>query len=157
VGLVRAAVPLDAQAAVEVVRRSIVELCVPDHRNDAETLAQWLGNKTIEQFVAWFASERHYCAVAEDDSGICAVGLVENDGEIQLCYVLPGRQMKGFGTAILASLEAQAKRWGLTRVRLKSTGPARAFYERHGYRSAGEPGGGFGITRPLPYAKDLAR
>lgn len=130
---------------------------MPDHRNDAQTLAQWLENKTVERFLAWFASERHCCVVAEDDSGICGVGLIENDGEIQLCYVLPGKQSEGYGRALLESLEAQAKRWGLTRIRLKSTGPARAFYERHGYRSAGEPGRGFGITRPLPYAKDLAR
>ena len=130
---------------------------MPDHRNDAQTLAQWLENKTPERFLAWFASERHCCVVAEDDSCICGVGLIENDGEVQLCYVLPGKQNEGYGTAILASLEDHAKRWGLMRIRLKSTGPARAFYERHGYRSAGDPGRGFGITRPLAYAKDLVR
>ena len=154
---VREAAARDAPAAVEVVRRSIVELCVADHRNDAGTLSEWLENKTVDRFLAWFASERHCCVVAEDDAGICAVGMIENDGEIQLCYVLPGRQNNGHGRAILERLEAQAKRWGLTRLRVKSTGPARTFYERHGFRRTGEPERGFGITRPLPYAKDLAR
>lgn len=151
----RVAVPADAEAAVEVVRRSIVELCVADHGNDAETLAQWLENKTVERFLAWFASQRHCCVVAEDETGICGVGLIENDGEIQLCYVLPGRQKEGHGRAILEQLETEAKRWGLSRIRLKSTGPARTFYERHGYRRAGDPERGFGITRPIPYAKEI--
>ena len=154
-GSVREATARDAQPAVEVVRRSIVELCVADHRNDAETLAQWLENKTVDRFLAWFSSQRHCCVVAEDDTGICGVGMIENDGEIQLCYVLPDRQNQGHGAAILEHLEAQAKRWGLSRIRLKSTGPARSFYERHGYRSAGDPARGFGITRPIPYAKDI--
>ena len=152
---VRLAVAADAEAAVEVVRRSIVELCVADHRNEAETLAQWVANKTVEQFRAWIASQRHCCIVAADESGICGVGLIEDDGEIQLCYLRPGAQHRGHGKALLQRLEAQAKAWGLARVRLRSTGPARAFYERHGYRSAGDPERGFGITRPIPYAKDI--
>ena len=152
---VRPAVAADAEAALDTVRRSIVELCVSDHRNDADTLAQWLANKTVEQFLRWIASDRHYCVVAEDDAGICGVGLIEDDGEIQLCYVRPGAQKQGHGEAMLERLEAQARRWGLARIRLRSTGPAQGFYERHGYRRAGGPQGGFGITRPLPYAKEI--
>ena len=152
---VRLAVAADAEAALDTVRRSIVELCDSDHRNDADTVAQWLANKTVEQFLRWIASDRHYCVVAEDDAGICGVGLIEDDGEIQLCYVRPGAQKRGHGEAMLERLEAQARRWGLARVRLRSTGPAQGFYERHGYRSTGGPQRGFGITRPLPYAKDI--
>ena len=152
---VRPAAPADAEAAVDAVRRSIVELCASDHCNDADTLAQWLANKTVEQFRRWIASDRHYCVVAEDDAGICGVGLIEDDGEIQLCYVRPGAQKRGHGEAMLERLEAQARRWGLARVRLRSTGPAQGFYERHGYRSTGGPQCGFGITRPLPYAKEI--
>jgi GNAT superfamily N-acetyltransferase len=152
---VRPAVAADAAAALDVVRRSIVELCVADHRNDADTLAQWLSNKTVEQFLRWIASDRHHCVVAEDDSGICGVGLIEDDGEIQLCYVRPGAQNRGHGEAMLERLEAQARGWGLARTRLRSTGPAQGFYERHGYRSTGRPERGFGITRPLSYAKEI--
>ena len=155
-GWIRAAVPRDAEIAVEVVRRSIVELCAADHCHDAETLARWLENKTVDHFLAWISSERHYCVVAGDDTGICGVGLIKNDGEIQLCYVLPGMQSRGHGRTILESLEAQARRWGLARIRLKSTSLARTFYERHGYRSTGVPARGFGITRPLSYEKDIA-
>ena len=153
---VRAAVRADSESAVEIVRRSIVELLVADHRNDAGTLEEWLANKTVGQFHAWLESRRHYCVVAEEAERVCAVGLIEDDGEIQLCHVLPGMQRRRLGSAVLQELEAQAKRWGLARVRLKSSGPAQAFYERHGYRRTGGPGKGFGITRPLPYAKDFA-
>ena len=111
-GSVRKAEPPDALAAVDVIRASIVELCIGDHRNDAETLARWLENKTIDHFLAWISSERHYCVVAEDETGICGVGLIENDGELQLCYVRPGMQHRGHGKAILEGLEARAKSWG---------------------------------------------
>ncbi len=152
---VRPAVPADAQAAVEVVRSSIVGLCVADHQNDAQTLDQWLRNKTVEQFLGWLSSERYCCIVAEDERGVCGVGLIEDDGEIQLCYVRPGVQGRGHGKAMLGRLEAQARAWGLARIRLKSTGAARAFYEHHGYRSTGLAEQGFGITRPQAYAKEI--
>lgn len=152
---VRRAVAADADAALEVVRRSIIELCVADHRNDDDTLAQWLVNKTVEQFLYWIASDRHYCVVAEDEGAVCGVGLIEDDGEIQLCYVRPGAQRRGHGKAMLNRLEAQARTWGLARVRLKSTGLAQPFYEHHGYRSTGLAERGFGITRPLAYAKEI--
>jgi len=40
----RPALPADADAAVTVLRRSIIELCVIDHQHDAATLATWLAN-----------------------------------------------------------------------------------------------------------------
>jgi hypothetical protein len=40
---VRAAQVEDADAAIDVVRRSITDLCGLDHHGDASTLAMWLG------------------------------------------------------------------------------------------------------------------
>jgi hypothetical protein len=45
---IRDAVPEDAPAACEVLRRSISELCSADHLNDAVILGRWLANKTPE-------------------------------------------------------------------------------------------------------------
>jgi hypothetical protein len=45
---IRAAVPEDALAACEVMRRSISELCEADHRNDPVILGRWLANKAPE-------------------------------------------------------------------------------------------------------------
>jgi hypothetical protein len=47
---IRNAVPEDAAAACEVMRRSIAELCVADHRNDPAILERWLANKTPDIF-----------------------------------------------------------------------------------------------------------
>ena len=40
--------PDDAIAGCDVLKRSIAELCIADHKNDPAILARWLGNKTIE-------------------------------------------------------------------------------------------------------------
>jgi len=45
---IRDARVVDAPAARQVLRRSIIELCVADHRNDPAILTKWLANKTPE-------------------------------------------------------------------------------------------------------------
>jgi hypothetical protein len=45
---IRDAVPEDAAAACEVMRRSISELCSADHHDDPVILGRWLANKTPE-------------------------------------------------------------------------------------------------------------
>jgi len=49
---VREAEAGDADAVIEVVRTSITQLCAADHRDDPETLATWLANKTPANFLA---------------------------------------------------------------------------------------------------------
>jgi hypothetical protein len=49
---IRDAVPEDAVAACEVMRRSIAELYVADHHNDPAILERWL-DKTPEIFKSW--------------------------------------------------------------------------------------------------------
>ncbi len=48
---IRDATPDDAIAGCEVLKRSIAELCAADHESKPAILAQWLGNKTTENFV----------------------------------------------------------------------------------------------------------
>ena len=55
----------DAEAAVEVIRQSILESCTDDHRGDADTIAKWLANKTVEHFLSWLANSDNYCVIAE--------------------------------------------------------------------------------------------
>jgi GNAT superfamily N-acetyltransferase len=59
------------------------------------------------------------------------------------------------GSALLEVLEARAKAWGLTDLTLGSSADARAFYERHGYVSAGDPSPAFGTSVCFPYRKQL--
>jgi GNAT superfamily N-acetyltransferase len=153
--LVRPATAADAPAAAAVLRDSITKLCAADHRNDAATLAQWLADKTPERFLYWLSREDQYTIVAEDGAGTAGVGRLHRSGEVRLCYVRPGVQRRGVGTAILVALEARARTWGIARLVLGSTLGARAFYERHGFRSDGDPTPGFGVSRGYPYAKPL--
>ena len=146
----------DGEAAVRVLRRSIAELCIPDHHNDPTTLHKWLENKTVENFRSWLNSKDNYCVVTELDAQVNGVGLVNRGGEIQLCYIVPESQGRGFGSAILVALEGEARAWGVQKLRLGSTVSARRFYERHGYVSAGESTCGFGSSCCYPYEKVLA-
>jgi GNAT superfamily N-acetyltransferase len=153
--IARIAEPKDADAAVRVLRRSITELCVADHHNDPTTLKKWLENKTVENFHSWLAAENNFCVVTESNAEINGVGLVHCAGEILLCYVAPESQGHGYGSVILAALEAKARTWGLDKLRLGSTVSACPFYERHGYISAGESTCSFGSSRCYPYEKTL--
>jgi GNAT superfamily N-acetyltransferase len=152
---VRKAEPRDAGAAIEVLRRSITELCPLDHHGDAGTLAQWLANKTTRDFLSWLAAEENFCVVAEAGDQIVGVGLLHRSGEVRLCYLAPGAQGQGLGKAIHAALEDKAMGWGLRRLHLESTVSARPFYERVGYRAAGAAKPGFGISHCHPYEKIL--
>jgi hypothetical protein len=61
---IRDAVAADAEAACDVMRRSIAELCTADHRDDPEILAQWLANKHPDIFRGWMAQSRNSFLVA---------------------------------------------------------------------------------------------
>ena len=62
---VRAAVPEDAAAACQVMRRSIAELCVADHRNDPAITERWLSNKTPEIFKSWIRPDNSLLVAVE--------------------------------------------------------------------------------------------
>jgi GNAT superfamily N-acetyltransferase len=151
----RVAQARDADAAVRVLRRSITELCIPDHGNDPTTLQEWLANKTVGHFNAWLGSKNNFCVVTELDGNVNGVGLINRAGEIQLCYVAPGSEGRGFGAALLIALEQQAREWGLQKLHLGSTLAARPFYEKHGYTSAGGSACSFGSSCCYPYEKTL--
>ena len=81
--------------------------------------------------------------------------MIQDSGEIRLCYVCPGFERIGLGRAILEAAEKWAEGADIRVLRLHSSATARAFYERLGYVSAGSPTQGFGITRAYPYTKHL--
>ena len=153
--IVRPAEPKDADAAIDVVRRSISQLCVADHHHHDETLALWLENKTPRNFLAWISSVDNFCVVAEANGVLSGVGVLQRRGEILLFYLAPGAQRQGIGRMMHDALERQAVRWGLTSLHLESTAMACAFYRALGYRPAGAPITKFGILQCFPYAKHL--
>lgn len=82
--------------------------------------------------------------------------MVQRDGEIQLCYLVPEVQYRGAGKLMLRALEEQAARWGLTGVFLTSTVTAKRFYERNGFVQSGEPKSVYGAQRTYPMSKGIA-
>src|ERR1700676_2704223 len=126
---IRDAVADDAPAACQVLRRSIVELCVADHGNDPPILTPWLSNKTPEIVASWIASPDNSLLVAVERGTVLAVGCVTNAGEINLNYV---------------SLDARAIERGNVRCTLTSTQTARRFYQANGYVEDGLLAGKFG-------------
>lgn len=151
---IRDAVPEDASAACEVMRRSIAELCVADHRNDPAVLERWLSNKTPEIFRSWIRPGNSLRVVIENGE-ILAVGCITDAGEITLNYVSPDARFRGASAALLTNLESRAIEQGNEICALESTETARRFYLARGYSERGPAGGKFGTTSGHPMSKRL--
>ena len=153
---IRDATPADAAAACAVLRASISELCVADHRNDPAILAAWLANKTPEIVAGWAMQPDSSLLIAVEGDAVLAVGGVKNSGEITLNYVAPAARFRGVSSAMLAALEARAAERGCTRCSLLSTETAHRFYLSRGYRDDGAPQGKFGTNASYPMSRLIA-
>lgn len=142
---IRTAGPGDASDACTVLRRSITECCVQDHGSQDSVLQSWLGNKTPDNVASWIASPSNYTVVALQDGKLVGVSLLTQAGKLSLCYVLPEALHQGIGKAMLASVEQQARIWGISVLRLHSTSTAREFYARNGYILAGKEKSCYGV------------
>jgi GNAT superfamily N-acetyltransferase len=151
---IREAVPEDAGAACQIMRRSIEELCVADHRNDPAILERWLSNTTPEIFKSWIRPDNALLVVVEDNS-VLAVGCVTDAGEITLNCVSPDARFRGVSAAQLTALEDRARERGNERCTLKSTETARRFYQARGYFEEGPADAKFGTTSGYPMSKRL--
>jgi GNAT superfamily N-acetyltransferase len=137
------------------MRRSIAELCVADHKNDPVILARWLGNKTVENFVAWINQPDNSLLVAVEEGRILAVGSVTDAGSIGLNYVSPDARFQGVSRTLLRALEARALARNNRQCTLTSTQTARRFYLSNGYVSSGAASGAFGTDAGYPMYKIL--
>jgi GNAT superfamily N-acetyltransferase len=142
---IRKAVPNDAANACTLLRRSIEEVCEPDHRGRPDVLDAWLANKTPETIAAWFASPTNHAIVAERDGQLLGLALLTQAGRVALCYVEPGALRIGVGRALLAAVEEQARAWNIRKLHLHSPESCATFYQRHGYANAGLEKSCFGL------------
>ena len=152
---VRDAVASDAGAACDVLQRSIAELCVEDHGNDAGILQRWLANKRPEIFHQWLVQPGNSVMVAVAGDRLLAVGAVTDTGEITLNYVSPDARFQGVSRTLLAALERRARERGNAHCILSSTATARRFYRANGYAETGPPKGNFGTQSGFPMQKAL--
>jgi GNAT superfamily N-acetyltransferase len=149
----RKAHPEDAEEACMTVRRSIVELCHADHQGDASTISAWLANKTTDNMRRWIAERRVF--VATEYGRIFGVCALKPPGEIILNYVSPDARFRGVTKALLRQAELEASNLGAKTAMLQSSLTALRFYGVAGYRSAGPPIKGFGVTSIYPLTKLL--
>ena len=152
---IRSATVSDAAQICEVVRASITQLCFADHMGDPDIIARWLANKTPENVSRWIANSQNINLIAQSDEDVLAAGCVTVSGEVILNYVSPDARFQGVSRAILAELEAHARRHGNTHCRLDSTTTAHRFYEDRGYLDRGAATFKFGLTT-YPMIKSLA-
>ena len=135
---VRAALPEEAAALCDVNVRSIRELCGPDYA--PEVLERWCAHKRPESFLRWLHDPKLRLYTGLLDGRIAGVALLDVNGWVFLLYLLPEALGHGLGKAMLRHVEAEARRYGVTTLQLKSTITARAFYERQGYTNLGPTG-----------------
>lgn len=119
----------------EVLKRSIKELCVSDHKNNPSKLEDWLINKTPENVSKWINNPSNHILVALNNKiEIIGVSAINNEGEILLNYLLPEFLSKGIGKCMLYEMELFAKKSGITRIIALSTLTALDFYKRNGFK-----------------------
>ena len=152
---IRDARETDAEAATDVMRRSITELCAADHRNDPTILASWLANKRPEILRSWMQNPRQSYLVAVEDGRVVCVGAVTDGGLITLNYVSPDARFRGVSRAMVAALEQRARARGSAVCTLASTATARRFYVSCGYVETGPPDRSFGTESGFPMCKAL--
>jgi GNAT superfamily N-acetyltransferase len=151
---IRLAASTDADAACDILRRSIVECCVQDHQNDPAILEAWLGNKTPQMVANWFSSPTNFSLVAVSEGTVVGVALLTGAGKLALCYLLPEARGQGVGSALLARMEQQACGWGVKALQLHSTAAGQAFFASRGYLDAGKVRSPYGVDTTF-YWKQL--
>jgi GNAT superfamily N-acetyltransferase len=150
----RAAEGTDAAACADVLRRSIIELCIKDHCNDPEILAGWTANKTPEFVATLIAHPDIFVIVANGGQSLVGVGACNRLGEITLNYVAPEARFAGVSSGLLNSLETIIADAGHGVAKLTSTRTAQPFYQSRGYVDDGNPIEWRGILA-FPMRKEL--
>jgi GNAT superfamily N-acetyltransferase len=148
---IRPAQIADADAAIGIVRRSILELCEFDHKNDPATLAMWLSNKTADNMRQWITA--HTALVAVEGERMTGVAAVRADGTVLLNYVAPEMRFQGVSKRLMQGIEVWASSRCLEWLTLDSTDTALRFYQSTGWTMMGPPLPGFGVTMRNPMRK----
>jgi len=156
---IRPAKASEAVRVSRVLRRSIVELCGPDHGGDIHRVAEWLANKSPRQVRDWIEDPDQIWCVAgrsETTAGrIEAAGAVSREGRLLMLYVDPAARFAGLSKALLDQLELDAFQAGANRITLRSTRTARRFYLEAGYVPTGS--GSDELVKSLGRMTDLVR
>jgi GNAT superfamily N-acetyltransferase len=126
---IRHATRADATACWEVRRAAVMDQC--ESAYERAQLEEWTGGEASRAFADAVEDRFHVGMVGER---IAATGMINlSTGKIDALFVHPGFMRRGFGTAMIAHLEALAFAAGLTQVMLDSTLNAAPFYRKIGF------------------------
>lgn len=152
---IREAQPADAEAAIDLVRRSIRDLCRDDHLGDAATLEGWLSNKSVENMRAWIATLGSQVLLAERAGALAGVGGFTTAGDLILLYVDAQARFSGVSAALLDEIETRARAARLPRLRLTTSFTARRFFLERGYTIEEDEGDIFASGDGCELSKEL--
>lgn len=153
---IRLATAGDAEPALELIRRSIVELCREDHQGDRLTLEGWLANKTLKNMEAWITRPGSVVVVAEREGRLAGVGAFTAAGDLILLYVSPEDRFQGVSKALLADMEARAKEMRVPRLVLTTSVTAQRFFLDRGYEPEEQAADIFDTDDGYALRKELA-
>ena len=132
-GTARTAPAVTIRAARADEAGAVAEVYLASRRRAGALIPR--GVHTDDDVRTWFANvvlREHETVVAEGDGRLVAMLVLRGESLDQL-YVHPDRQRQGIGGRLLA--HAKARRRRLRLQTFESNEPARAFYEKHGFRA----------------------
>ncbi|WP_028752797.1 GNAT family N-acetyltransferase [Rhizobium leucaenae] len=127
---VRPYVPADADLTIDIFLTAIREVASKDY-NHAQIDA-WA---KVEDREAW-AKRRSSRPAWMVQHGNVSIGFADllPDGLLDMMFVHPDYQGIGAASLLLATVETEAKRLGLSRIFTEASLTARPFFERRGFR-----------------------
>jgi N-acetylglutamate synthase-like GNAT family acetyltransferase len=153
---IRLAKAEDAEPALALVRRSIIELCKEDHQGDRLTLEGWLANKSLKNMETWITRPGSVVVLAEREGRLAGVGAFTAAGDVILLYVAPEDRFQGVSKALLAECEKRAKEMRVPRLCLTSSITAQRFFLDRGYQIEEQAADIFDSDQGLDFRKELA-
>jgi GNAT superfamily N-acetyltransferase len=136
---IRRASPLDARAIAAVMRAAVRGLAA---HHPPPVVAAWSSFPPLYHRWAMTAGGETYWVAERAGRAIGYAAL--RRGEVTAVFVAPGAARAGTGTALMRRVEGEARRRGVTALRLVAASSAIPFYERLGYRP------GRATSTPLP-------
>lgn len=127
---IRRYVPDDLDGLIAIFTRAVRETAIRDY--SPEQLRAWAPDRPDRD--AW-AARRTSRPTFIAEAGGAAAGFtdLEPDGHIDMMFVHPDHQGRGVAAALLAHVEAQARKAGLSRIFTEASLTARPFFARHGF------------------------
>jgi len=122
--------PADTEELGEVFRRSVREVASRDYR--PAQIEAWV--LAPGETAAWADRMQNRITFVAEENG-CLIGFIQYEppDHIDMTYVHPERQRIGVASALLATLEAEARRCGVELLNVEASITSRPFFERRGY------------------------